>query len=209
MLTRELGRTIRTPDGAGMSIVSIRHLAVASLALLLAACGGESGGEKGGGAQGGDSAAAAAGDSAAGAPRQAAVPSPRTKAPPIIRGLYVNAYKAGSGTHRRRLIEIADQTEINAFVAGTTDEEAPRGFTRISNRYELHRNRDHPLIQYWFSRVVVSICTKSRKVRLPHLRGAGLGRYGVVPTRAPRIPTRSIAAPLRGLPRGARTSRLA
>ncbi|WP_420129438.1 putative glycoside hydrolase [Longimicrobium sp.] len=112
-----------------MSIVSIRHLAVASLAVLLAACGGESGGEKGA-AKGGDSAAAAAGDSAAGAPRQAAVPSPRTKAPAIIRGLYVNAYKAGSGTHRKRLIEIADQTEINAFVVDVKDE---RGLHYVSN----------------------------------------------------------------------------
>src|SRR3712207_8753689 len=56
--------------------------------------------------------------------------SPRDKAPPIIRGLYVNAYKAGSGTHRRRFIEIADQTEINAFVIDMKDE---RGLHYVSN----------------------------------------------------------------------------
>jgi hypothetical protein len=111
-----------------MSIRRIRHLAVASLAALLAACGGESGGEKGGAATGGDTAQAAAGGEQAKA-AQPAVKPPREDAPPIIRGLYVNAYKAGSGTHRRRLIEIADQTEINAFVIDMKDE---RGLHYVS-----------------------------------------------------------------------------
>jgi hypothetical protein len=110
-------------------MVRFRQWAAGSLALVLAACGGDGGGEKGATA-GGDSAAVAAGDSAGDAPRAAAATqSPRDKAPPIIRGLYVNAYKAGSGTHRKRLIEIADQTEINAFVVDMKDE---RGLHYVS-----------------------------------------------------------------------------
>jgi hypothetical protein len=116
-----------------MPIVSIRRLTAVALAALLAACGG-AGGEKAGDA-GGDSARAAAGGDSAKAP-QAAVKSPRDEAPPIIRGLYVNAYKAGSGTHRKRLIEIADQTEINAFVIDMKDE---RGIHYVS---ELQMQND-------------------------------------------------------------------
>ncbi|HVH13302.1 MAG TPA: putative glycoside hydrolase, partial [Longimicrobium sp.] len=103
----------------------IRPLAAVLLAVLAAACGGKGTAEKG---AAGDSAAVAKGDSAA--PAQAAVQSPRAKAPPIIRGLYVNAYKAGSGTHRKRLIEIADSTEINAFVVDMKDE---RGLHYVSD----------------------------------------------------------------------------
>jgi len=111
-----------------MSMISVRRLAMVPLAVVLAACGGDGGGagEKG---AGGDSAQAARGDSAAPAQPQA-TRSPRGKAPPIIRGLYVNAYKAGSGVHRKRLIEIADQTEINAFVVDVKDE---RGLHYVSN----------------------------------------------------------------------------
>ena len=121
-----------------MPIVPFRPLmAVASLALLLAACGGEGGGgDKAGG--GGDSAAAAGNDSAGGAPKAAAaVPSPRNDAPPIIRGLYINAYKAGSGTHRKRLIEIADQTEINAFVVDMKDERGLHYVSTLTLQNEL------------------------------------------------------------------------
>ncbi|HEY0037186.1 MAG TPA: hypothetical protein VGB66_10890, partial [Longimicrobium sp.] len=78
-----------------MSMISVRRLAMVPLAAVLAACDGGRGGagEKG---AGGDSAQTAKGDSAAPAQPQA-TRSPRGKAPPIIRGLYVNAYKAGSG----------------------------------------------------------------------------------------------------------------
>lgn len=110
-----------------MSMISVRRLAMVPLAVVLAACGGDGAGEKG--ATGGDSAQAPNGDSAAPAQPQA-TQSPRSKAPPIIRGLYVNAYKAGSGVHRKRLIEIADQTEINAFVVDVKDE---RGLHYVSN----------------------------------------------------------------------------
>ena len=117
-----------------MSIVSIRHLAVASLAALLAACGGDQGGETGDAAKG-DSAQAASGEQAKAA--QPAVKPPREDAPRIIRGLYVNAYKAGSGTHRRRLIEIADQTEINAFVIDMKDERGLHYVSTLTLQNEL------------------------------------------------------------------------
>jgi hypothetical protein len=120
-----------------MAMERIRRLTAASLAVLLAACGGGDGAGETGGA-GGDSAAVAKGDSAGGAPKQAAaVPSPRGKAPPIIRGLYVNAYKAGSGTHRKRLIEIADQTEINAFVVDVKDERGLHYVSQLTLQNEM------------------------------------------------------------------------
>jgi len=48
--------------------------------------------------------------------------APRDGAPPIIRGLYLNAYAAGSRVRLARLLEIADETEINAFVIDWKDE---------------------------------------------------------------------------------------
>lgn len=41
---------------------------------------------------------------------------PRVKRPDVIKGLYLNAYAAGSQRKLDRLIGIANQTEINAFV---------------------------------------------------------------------------------------------
>ncbi|HSJ30409.1 MAG TPA: putative glycoside hydrolase [Longimicrobiales bacterium] len=41
---------------------------------------------------------------------------PRVKRPDVIKGLYLNAYAAGSQAKLDRLIGIANQTEINAFV---------------------------------------------------------------------------------------------
>ena len=122
----------------GMSISRFRWLAVGSLALL-AACGG-GGGEKDGAAAG-DSAAASA-DSGKAAAAQPAARSPREEAPRIIRGLYVNAYKAGSGTHRRRLIEIADQTEINAFVVDMKDERGLHYNSQLTLQNELTDDRE-------------------------------------------------------------------
>jgi len=121
-----------------MTRVRFRTWAAGSLVALLAACGGGNGAGEEGGAPAGDSIAAAAADSAGAPPaQQAAVPSPRDKAPSIIRGLYVNAYKAGSGTHRRRLIEIADQTEINTFVVDVKDERGLHYTSELALQNEL------------------------------------------------------------------------
>ena len=104
-----------------MGKVAVRRLMAVPITVLLAACGG-------GANQGADKSAAADSGKAAGGDTAAAVaaapsgPSPREKAPPIIRGIYLNAYKAGSAMHRKRFIEIADQTEVNAFVIDVKDE---------------------------------------------------------------------------------------
>jgi hypothetical protein len=104
-----------------MSKVAVRRLMAVPLAVLLAACGG--GSEKGANkSAAADSGTAAAGDSATTVAARPAGPSPRDKMPTIVRGIYLNAYKAGSAMHRRRFIEIADQTEINAFVIDVKDE---------------------------------------------------------------------------------------
>src|SRR5215207_9504501 len=41
---------------------------------------------------------------------------------PIIRGLYVNRFAAQSAKRMRKLIDIADSTEVNAFVIDVKDE---------------------------------------------------------------------------------------
>jgi hypothetical protein len=94
------------------------------LLLLVAACGDD---RADAGAQG-----RAAGDDADGLPAEVAepepqaVPTPRSRAPAQIRGLYLNAYAAGSRTRLPRLIAIADSTEINAFVIDVKDERGIR-----------------------------------------------------------------------------------
>src|SRR5688500_18027880 len=61
--------------------------------------------------------------SAASAPSTAASVRPASAADlPIIRGLYVNRFAAQSAKRMRKLIDIADSTEINAFVIDVKDE---------------------------------------------------------------------------------------
>jgi hypothetical protein len=98
----------------------LRRLAVVPALALAAACGG--GDAQDGSAAKGDSAAAAAGDSAKGAAPAPTAASPRDKAPEVIRGLYLNAFAAGSKTRFPKLLAIADSTEINAFVIDVKDE---------------------------------------------------------------------------------------
>src|SRR5687767_3571284 len=47
---------------------------------------------------------------------------PPGKAPQQIRGIYINAYGAGSKARIAKLLAIADSTEINAFVIDVKDE---------------------------------------------------------------------------------------
>jgi hypothetical protein len=49
-------------------------------------------------------------------------PAPRDGAPDIIRGIYLNAYAAGSPARLERLLALADTTEINAFVVDVKTE---------------------------------------------------------------------------------------
>jgi hypothetical protein len=57
----------------------------------------------------------------AGGAERTTVPAPG-KAPAQIRGIYLNAYGAGSKARLAKLIAIADSTEINAFVIDVKDE---------------------------------------------------------------------------------------
>ena len=56
------------------------------------------------------------------ATRPAEFPSATGRAPAQIRGLYLNAYAAGSRARLAKLIAIADSTEINTFVVDVKDE---------------------------------------------------------------------------------------
>ena len=117
---------------------SMKRLYPLALLGLLAACGGDAGngGEaaKGGGAApkgGADSAttatAAAPGDDRSTVGNEAI----RARAPQFIRGLYLNAYAAGSRTRLPKLLAMADETEINAFVIDVKDEKGIRYQTTL------------------------------------------------------------------------------
>ena len=68
----------------------------------------------------------------------ATIPAPLTdRAPSQIRGLYLNAYAAGSRTRLPRLMAIADTTEINTFVIDVKDERGIRYRSEIALAVEL------------------------------------------------------------------------
>lgn len=62
---------------------------------------------------------------------------PRKVAPDQIRGFYLNAYSAGSSSRLPRLLEIADETEINTFVVDVKDELGIRYRSQIPLAQEL------------------------------------------------------------------------
>lgn len=78
-----------------------------------------------------------AADTVAVAQPEPAEPTPREEAPDIIRGLYINAYQAGSDRRLHQLMAIADSTEINAFVVDVKDERGIRYNTEIPLAQEL------------------------------------------------------------------------
>ncbi|HEY0673685.1 MAG TPA: putative glycoside hydrolase [Longimicrobiales bacterium] len=53
------------------------------------------------------------------------------KSPAVLRGIYLNAYAAGSKTRLAKLLAIADSTEINAFVIDVKDEKGMRYRTQL------------------------------------------------------------------------------
>jgi hypothetical protein len=72
---------------------------------------------------GGAVAPPTAGDTAAGtAVNRTVAPIDVDKEFPVVRALYVNRFAAQSAKKMKRLIELADQTEINAFVIDMKDE---------------------------------------------------------------------------------------
>ncbi len=64
-------------------------------------------------------------------------PDPRENTPAQIRGLYLNAYAAGSRTRLPRLLAVADTTEINAFVIDVKDERGIRYRSEIPLAMEI------------------------------------------------------------------------
>jgi hypothetical protein len=78
---------------------------------------------------------AAAGSVARDSAAIAAAPAQSAQDLPIIRGLYVNRFAAQSTRRMRKLIDIADSTEINAFVIDVKDE------------FGLNIRTDDPMVQ--------------------------------------------------------------
>jgi hypothetical protein len=110
-----------------------RILSLAGIVALVGACGN--------GAGTGDApiegGTAAALDTVARTVEAAPAAIPRDGAPPIIRGLYLNAYAAGSRTRLATWIAVADSTEINAFVIDVKDERGIRYRSEVALAAEL------------------------------------------------------------------------
>ncbi|HEX6748959.1 MAG TPA: putative glycoside hydrolase [Longimicrobium sp.] len=116
--------------------------AAAAAALVLASACGRDAPARTDGTAGGDTTSAAAKDSAAAtaspaSPGSNAQGDVRDNAPAQIRGLYINAYAAGSRTRLPQLLKIADETEINAFVVDVKDEKGIRYNTAIDLAKQL------------------------------------------------------------------------
>jgi hypothetical protein len=122
----------------------LRAAALAAFALA-AACGKDAPARTGGAAAGGDSASgsATAADSATATspatPGSNSQGDVRDNAPPQIRGIYVNAYAAGSRTRFPQLLKMADETEINAFVVDVKDEKGIRYHTDLPLQHSLEQ----------------------------------------------------------------------
>ena len=71
--------------------------------------------------------------------------SPRERAPAQIRGIYLNAYAAGSRARLPRLIAIADSTEINAFVIDVKTEKGIHYTSEIPLASELQLEGENML----------------------------------------------------------------
>jgi hypothetical protein len=103
-------------------------LSLPALFVAVAACTSEA---HDAGARGQDSARVAAADSAATTPASPTRQSPAAKAPAQIRGIYLNAYAAGSRKRLSTLLRMADSTEINTFVIDVKDEKGMRYRTQL------------------------------------------------------------------------------
>ncbi|HEY0810863.1 MAG TPA: putative glycoside hydrolase [Longimicrobiales bacterium] len=101
----------------------------ACTALTITGCGGDSGNAQ---ATKPDSTRAVT-DSAQAVPARIA----GTNAPPVLRGIYLNAYAAGSKARLAKLLAIADSTEINAFVIDVKDEKGMRYRTQLAQQKQI------------------------------------------------------------------------
>ena len=97
-------------------------------AAVVAGCSSDNGN-----AQTNPDSAQAVGDSVQTAPAKVA----GVKTPPVLRGLYLNAYAAGSKTRLPKLLAIADSTEINAFVIDVKDEKGMRYRTSLEQQKQI------------------------------------------------------------------------
>jgi hypothetical protein len=103
-------------------------------AAALGACGGAE--AETGRTVTGDTAAIDA-DTVSTSAEPAAPRSVRDRAPAQIRGIYLNAYAAGSRTRLPQLLALADSTEINTFVIDVKDEKGIRYRSDIPLAMEL------------------------------------------------------------------------
>ncbi|HEY0304414.1 MAG TPA: putative glycoside hydrolase [Longimicrobiales bacterium] len=102
------------------------------LTAVAAGCTGDAGNAQ---SAAGDSIADTAADTArANTPTTASAPG---KAPAVIRGLYLNAYAAGSKARLPKLLAIADSTEINTFVIDVKDEKGMRYRTELPQQKQI------------------------------------------------------------------------
>jgi hypothetical protein len=101
---------------------------IGMFALLAAAgCSGESGSAKPGA---GDSTVVVA-------DTPAVAPVTGNAAPAVLRGIYLNAYAAGSKNRLGKLLALADTTEINAFVIDVKDEKGMRYRTELALQKQI------------------------------------------------------------------------
>ena len=103
-------------------------------AALVSACTSDNGNAQ---PAAGDSAAVAATDSGTAASGAASEPATGNKAPAVIRGIYLNAYAAGSKTRLPKLLALADSTEINTFVIDVKDEKGMRYRTELEQQKQI------------------------------------------------------------------------
>jgi hypothetical protein len=126
-----------------------RFLTAAAMLLLglLAACDAETGAGESAAASPATAVAeadslAAADSAAAGLAHNANGPlalnsAVRGRAPSPLRGIYLNAYAAGSRARRSALLALADSTEINAFVVDVKDERGIHYTSQVALAVEL------------------------------------------------------------------------
>ena len=77
--------------------------------------------------------------------REAPQPQPRDRAPEVIRGIYVNAYVAGSPTRLAALLDLAARTEINTFVVDVKDEDGIRYRSEYPLAMEVTHRKSIPV----------------------------------------------------------------
>lgn len=104
---------------------SVRGLCTLAVGLLAAGCSGGTGNAETAAA---DSSHAAAPDTTT---REAPAAITADQSPAVIRGIYLNAYAAGSRARLSKLLAIADSTEINTFVIDVKDEKGMRYRTEL------------------------------------------------------------------------------